>query len=87
MKTQRFGSFGGLAFALAIIGVVAFARQGPTQEQKVAHLEHSEMTQSCAKACSDCQRACDLCVSHCAHMLVEGKKEHLTSVCPKMGHR
>jgi hypothetical protein len=36
--------------------------------------------QSCAKACSDCQRACDACATHCTHMLLEGKKEHLTTL-------
>jgi hypothetical protein len=80
MKTQKFGGIGVVAFVLALIGVVAFAQKGPTQEKKVEHMEHSEMMQACAKACSDCQRSCDLCVTHCAHLLAEGKKDHLTTL-------
>jgi len=80
MKTPKFGGIGGLGFALAIIGVVVFAPQGRAQEKKGDHMEHSEMMQACAKACSDCQRACDLCGTHCAHLLTEGKKEHLATL-------
>src|SRR4030095_13108787 len=34
----------------------------------------------CAKACSDCQRECDSCSAHCAKMVADGKKEHLTTL-------
>jgi len=78
MNTRKCGGIGVAAWALAIGGVVAFAQQ--TQERKTAHPQHDEMTQACAKACSDCQRACDSCATHCAYMLHEGKKEHLTTV-------
>lgn len=37
---------------------------------------HSDMLMSCAKACSDCQRACDLCSAHCVALLSDGKTEH-----------
>lgn len=76
MNNRKFGGIGLVAFALAIIGTVAFAQQGQTAD----HMEHNEMMQTCAKACSDCQRACDNCATHCGHMLAEGKKEHLTTL-------
>ena len=30
----------------------------------------------CATECSNCQRACEACAHHCAHLLEQGKKEH-----------
>lgn len=55
--------------------------QGKAKPEAVGHhAEHDEMLQACAKACSDCQRACDTCATHCAHLMAEGKKEHLTSL-------
>ena len=78
MKTLRFV---GMSLAVfSIFGLMAFALQGQTQEKKVDHMEHSAVMQDCAKACSDCQRTCDMCATHCAHMLHEGKKEHLTTL-------
>jgi len=78
MKTLKFVSMGLVAFA--IFGLMAFAQPGQTQEKKVDHMEHNVIMQDCAKACSDCQRACDLCATHCAHLLYDGKKEHLTTL-------
>ena len=80
MKTRKCCGMGVVALALAIVGLVAFTQQGQTQEKKTDHMEHNEMMQACAKVCSDCQRACDTCTTHCAHMLLEGKKEHLASL-------
>lgn len=55
--------------------------QGKAKPDAVGHhAEHDEMLQACAKACSDCQRACDTCATHCAHLMADGKKEHLTSL-------
>jgi hypothetical protein len=42
--------------------------------------KHTSAMEACAKACADCQRVCDLCSSHCAHMIAEGKKEHLATL-------
>ena len=78
MNICKFG--GVMALALAIVGLVAFAHEGQTQEKKVDHMEHNAMMQSCAKACSDCQRMCDHCATHCANLLADGKKEHLASL-------
>jgi len=78
MKTLKLATVGFAVFA--IFGLMAFALQGQTQEKKVDHMEYSAVMQDCAKACSDCQRTCDMCATHCAHMLHEGKKEHLTTL-------
>lgn len=67
-----------IAIALVSTGVVA--PFGLAQEKKVEHAEHQKMMQDCAKACSDCQRSCDMCATHCAHMLHQGKKEHVMTL-------
>jgi hypothetical protein len=41
---------------------------------------HHAMFQKCAKACNDCQRMCDACSHHCAHLIAEGKKEHMKTL-------
>jgi hypothetical protein len=41
---------------------------------------HSDMLLSCAKACSDCQLACDSCSNHCLMMIAEGKTEHIKTM-------
>jgi hypothetical protein len=40
----------------------------------------SEMFEKCAKACNDCQRECDACATHCAQLLANGHKDHLTTL-------
>jgi len=80
MQNRMFGGIGLAAMALAVVGIVSFAQPGQTQEKKADHLEQHAIMKSCAKACSDCQRACDACTAHCTHMLHEGKKEHLTTL-------
>ena len=77
MNIRKFGGLGLVALALAIVGLVAFAQPGQTQEKKD---EHSKAMQACAKACSDCQRVCDSTATHCARLLAEGKKEHLKAL-------
>lgn len=49
-------------------------------QDKKEHAGHDDMLMSCAKACSDCQRACDMCATHCSHLLVNGKKEHAVTL-------
>jgi Domain of Unknown Function (DUF326) len=80
MKIRMLGSIGVMALALAILGVVVFAQNAQTQDKKMDHSEHNAMMQACAKACSDCQQMCNSCTTHCTHMLLQGKKEHLTSL-------
>jgi len=75
MKNRMFGGLSAmaLAFTLAVVGVDTFAHQAQAAEMKV-----DPKLQECAKACSDCQRVCDLCATHCANLLADGKKEHLS---------
>jgi len=75
MKNRMFGGIGAmaLAFTLAIVGVDAFAYQAKAADKKT-----DSMLKECAKACSDCQLVCDHCVTHCANLLADGKKEHLS---------
>jgi hypothetical protein len=42
--------------------------------------QHGGAFEECAKACNDCQRSCDMCSSHCAKMVADGKKDHLTTL-------
>jgi len=86
----RFKLAGSWTVALALIAVLAIAPAARTAEPKaepakaepgkIDHAEHDAMMMACAKACSDCQRMCDMCATHCAHMLAEGKKEHLATL-------
>lgn len=78
MKSLKVAGVGLVMFG--IFALLTFAQQGPTPRKKVSHMEHNPGLQECAKACADCQRACDLCATHCAHLLQEGKKEHLTTL-------
>jgi Domain of Unknown Function (DUF326) len=41
---------------------------------------HSELFDKCAKACTDCMRECESCAHHCAHLVSEGKKDHLKTL-------
>lgn len=84
MIGRRAFSLTGLsAVALAALEGSAFG-QAPVAVEKsadgasegAAHAAHGEMFQACAKACSDCQRLCDSCATHCIDMLADGHKEH-----------
>jgi hypothetical protein len=72
---REFGMTGVTALAAAAFSGTALAEQ-----KSNAHAEHDEMLQKCAEACSDCQRECDSCATHCGHMLSEGKKDHLKTL-------
>lgn len=78
VNRREFGVAGLSVVALAALKGSAFA-QGKTNASG-EHAEHDDVLQACAKACSDCQRACDMCTTHCAHLLAEGKKEHATTL-------
>lgn len=73
MKRRAFGIAGVSALALAALEGSAFAQRGAKHAH---HAAHGEKFESCAKACSDCQRECDSCSTHCADLLEDGKKEH-----------
>lgn len=76
---RAFGMTGLSAMALAALEGNVFAQAPQAAVGAPHHMEHDAMLQACAKACSDCQRACDMCATHCAHQLADGKKEHLTT--------
>ena len=61
-------------FAMLLIG---FAMLSPVS---TAGDKHHAMMEECAKACNDCQRICDMCATHCAKRVAEGKKEHLKTL-------
>lgn len=66
--------------SLSAVAVAASQGSGIAQEKAHEHGEHHEAFLACAKACSDCQRACDMCSTHCAHQIADGKKEHLATL-------
>jgi hypothetical protein len=73
------------AAGLSAVGVAALQRSSSAQQPALAekhtgHDGHHSMFAACAQACSDCQRECDSCASHCAHMLQDGKKQHLDTL-------
>src|SRR5262249_31518115 len=37
-------------------------------------------TESCMKACAACARQCESCFNHCAHLVAQGRKEHLSTL-------
>lgn len=41
---------------------------------------HHDLNDKCARACNDCQRICDACSTHCAKLVANGKKDHLTTL-------
>ncbi|WP_254507637.1 four-helix bundle copper-binding protein [Anatilimnocola floriformis] len=74
------------AFTVAGLTAVALGawQQGasgqvPAAKSAGGH-EHGEMSDACAKACSDCQRECESCAAHCADQLESGKKDHATTL-------
>lgn len=85
MNRRKFGMVGLALVALMGFGV-AIAQQAKNDVKKgadkpaIEHAEHNEGLQACAKACSDCQRACDVCSTHCAHLMADGKKEHMMTL-------
>src|SRR5437868_6235684 len=73
---REFNAAGLSGLALAALPGIALAQEDRT----TAGVEHHETMPACADACSACQRECDTCTTHCAQLLVEGKKEHLTTL-------
>lgn len=67
------------AFILAFLGATTAAQQ-ERQAKGIDHKKHAEHLRACAKACSDCQRECDACATHCAHMVHKGNKQHMTTL-------
>ncbi len=79
MKKSILGVLGLSAAAAVALLAMTFAH---AKEPAHGGMDHKqlEMFQDCAKACSECQLVCDGCVTHCASMMNEGKKEHATTL-------
>jgi hypothetical protein len=59
----------------AVLALAAAPTQGQDKDKVApphAHGPHA----ICARACADCALHCDSCFHHCAHLVVEGKKDH-----------
>ena len=68
-----------LASLAALAAVLALLARVPARaDEKPA--AHHEMHEKCAKACFDCSRECASCFHHCAHLVADGKKEHLKTL-------
>jgi hypothetical protein len=77
MKNRIFAlSVMAVTLAFSQLHVSALQKKEKTVPDREGH--HAAMM-ACAKACSDCQRECDMCATHCTHLISEGKKEHLAS--------
>lgn len=76
---REFGALGlSAAAALAVNSAIADDKDDKRKDD--AHSAHDGIFNKCADACNDCQRECDSCGSHCAHLLIEGKKQHFTTL-------
>jgi hypothetical protein len=68
------------AVALALAGGLGALRLTAADERKAdPHRGHAEM-EACMKECARCAKECESCFNHCAHMVAEGKKEHLRTL-------
>jgi hypothetical protein len=67
-----------MACVLACGGLLSAQGGGATSAAQKG--EHHEHFLQCAKACGDCQIACDSCFKHCAKLLEEGKTDHVKTM-------
>jgi hypothetical protein len=65
---------------LATLGLLALALTSSIGEEKRSADKHGGMMMECAKECGICAGSCDACSAHCARMLADGKREHLTTL-------
>ena len=69
--------------ALALFGAAALALAAGvahTAAQESKHDPHAAHFIDCAKECHHCALLCDTCATHCAHMIADGHKEHMTTL-------
>src|SRR5215471_13063196 len=71
-------------FALAGLSAAAWgamqAVAGADEKEAAGATADSETFEACAKACSDCQRICDSCATHCAELLNKGEHHHFNTL-------
>ncbi|HEX4412655.1 MAG TPA: hypothetical protein VH107_03435 [Lacipirellulaceae bacterium] len=65
------------SFAIVALAASLFAF---TNNTRAADVGHDNSFMDCAKACDDCARSCTACASHCAHLIADGKREHLKTL-------
>jgi hypothetical protein len=70
---REFGVLGASTAAALAFQATAFAQKDDK------HGMH-EAFKKCAEACNACQLECDSCATHCAHLIAEGKKDHLKTL-------
>jgi hypothetical protein len=68
-----------LHYGIVTALTVAFAAAGFNAPESQPKPQHDHGMQACAEACSDCQRACDMCTTHCIRLLKDGKEAHIKS--------
>jgi hypothetical protein len=79
------GCLASLAFA-GLICLPGFPAHVFGAEQKAEQIiekrknPHADMLMSCAKACGDCQQACDSCSAHCLMLVADGKAQHIKTM-------
>jgi hypothetical protein len=72
-------------FGIAILGLgtwisLSSPEARSADEKTKGHEGHAAQFLTCAKACAACQVACDSCAAHCAGMVAEGNKRHMTTL-------
>jgi hypothetical protein len=76
MRRREFASAGITAAALAAMEAAGLANERkPDPESSAASL-----FEKCGQACSDCQRICEACATHCAKLLSKGDEHHLQTL-------
>lgn len=69
-------------FTVAGLSAVAAAAAWQTslkaaeRDHHLGHAESDRVMERCAAACSDCQRECNSCATHCVMQLKEGHADH-----------
>src|SRR5262249_39912836 len=71
--------FGALGLSAAAAFAVSSA-MAADKDKDDAHSGHDSIFAKCAAACNACQRECDSCMNHCAHLMVDGKKQHFMTM-------
>jgi len=68
-------------FALAGLSAAALTAFGSADERRPDRKDgHDVAFDKCAKSCSDCQRECEACATHCGKLLVKGSDHHLDTL-------
>jgi hypothetical protein len=76
---NRRNLLGALALAAALAAWSGL--QGRADDPKAVGKDQAHGAfMDCAKACAICQNQCESCFNHCAHLVADGKKEHVRSM-------